>query len=123
MLFLGIISWKGTSRFNEGGEWGGGSDWGASFLSGVAASWGGIGFDVGGFKKNCWMRGGHAPPPQLWETLKPFNKKGFLEEMEGVNDNFSAFMHLNMKINNGKKLLFKPSRVIYVRKLSFSTSW
>ena len=25
--------------------------------------------------------------------------------------------------NNGKKLLFKPSQDIYVRKLSFSTSW
>ena len=39
--------------------------------------------------------------------------------MEGVNDNASAFMHLNVKIINGKKLLFKPSSVIYVR--SFTT--
>ena len=54
---------------------------------------------------------------------KPFIKKSLLEEMEGVNDNASAFMHLNIKTNNGKKLLLKPSRVIYVRKLSFSTSW
>ena len=28
---------------------------------------------------------------------KPFIKKGSLEEMEGVNDNASAFMHLNVK--------------------------
>ena len=54
---------------------------------------------------------------------KPFIKKGSLEEMEGVNDNASAFMHLNIKTNNGKKLLFKLSRVIYVRKLNFSTLW
>ena len=30
---------------------------------------------------------------------KPFIKKGSLEEMEGVNDNASAFMHLNIKAN------------------------
>ena len=30
---------------------------------------------------------------------KPFIKKGLLEEMEGVNDNASAFMHLNIKTN------------------------
>ena len=42
----------------------------------------------------------HAPPPPpIWETLKPFIKKGLLEEMEGVNDNASAFMHLNVKAN------------------------
>ena len=67
-----------------------------------------------------WGKGCHRP---LWKTLKLFIKKGLLEEMEEVNDNASAFMHLNIEINNGKKLLFKPSRVIYVRKLSFSTSW
>ena len=71
--------------------------------------WEGIGFDRGGFEKNCWMRGGGLPPLSLWETLKPFIKKDLLEAMEGVNDNTSAFMHLNIKINNGKKLLFKPS--------------
>ena len=42
------------------------------------------------------------PPPQ--QTL---HKKSSLEEIEGVNDNASAFMHLNIKVNNGKKLLFK----------------
>ena len=55
---------------------------------------------MGGFEKNCWME--KAPPPRscpLWETLKPFIKKGLLEEMEGVNDNTSAFMHLNIKTN------------------------
>ena len=30
---------------------------------------------------------------------KTFIKKGSLEEMEGVNDNASAFMHLNIKAN------------------------
>ena len=30
---------------------------------------------------------------------KPFIKKSLLEEMEGVNDNASAFMHLNIKAN------------------------
>ena len=30
---------------------------------------------------------------------KPFIKKGLLEEMEKVNDNASAFMHLNIKTN------------------------
>ena len=30
---------------------------------------------------------------------KPFIEKGLLEEMEGVNDNASAFMHLNIKTN------------------------
>ena len=30
---------------------------------------------------------------------KPFIKKGLLEEMEGVNDNASAFMDLNIKAN------------------------
>ena len=30
---------------------------------------------------------------------KPFIKKGSLEEMEGVNDNASIFMHLNIKAN------------------------
>ena len=30
---------------------------------------------------------------------KTFIKKGSLEEMEGVNDNASSFMHLNIKAN------------------------
>ena len=30
---------------------------------------------------------------------KPFIKKGLLEEMERVNDNARAFMHLNIKTN------------------------
>ena len=30
---------------------------------------------------------------------KPFIKKSSLEEMEGVNDNARAFMHLNIKAN------------------------
>ena len=69
MIFLGIISWKGASRFN-GGE-GCFSDGGTSFLIGGGCPMWGIGFDGRGFqKKNRWMRGG-APPhvPPLWETL------------------------------------------------------
>ena len=54
MLFLGIISWKGVSRFNGGG--GGG---------GFVFQMGGIGFD-GGDSIVGW---GDAPPPPLWETL------------------------------------------------------
>ena len=42
-LLLGIILWKGVSRFNGGICF---SDGGASFLSGRGAPWGrGIGFD------------------------------------------------------------------------------
>ena len=73
------------------------SDGRASFLiaGGGGAPWGGIDFDggVGVMPPSC------PPPPTLWETLKPFIKKGLLEEMEGVNDNASAFMHLNIKAN------------------------
>ena len=70
-----------------------------------------------------------SPPPVGFHSLfkdpssplhnKPFIKNGLLEEMEGVNDNASAFMHLNIKTNKQwQKTIFKPSRVIYVRKLS-----
>ena len=58
-------------------------------------------------------RFGSSPPPVCFHSLslhnKAFIKKGLLEEIEGVNDNASAFMHLNLKIKNGKKLLFKSS--------------
>ena len=50
-----------------------------------------------------------SPPPVGFHLLfkdpssplhnKPFIKKGLLEEMEGVNDNARAFMHLNIKTN------------------------
>ena len=50
-----------------------------------------------------------SPPPVCFHLLfkdlplplhnKPFLKKGSLEEMEGINDNASAFMHLNIKAN------------------------
>ena len=98
--------------FSDGGlhsSGGGGAPWGALVL-------------MGGFLKKIdgWQVPPPMPLPPLWETLKPFIKKGLLEEMEWVDDNASAFVHLNIKINNGKKLLFKPSRVIYVRKLSFN---
>ena len=54
---------------------------------------------------------------------KTFIKKGLLEEIEEVDDNASAFMHQNIKTNHDKKLLFKPSRIIYFIKLNFSASW
>ena len=92
MLFLGIISWKGTSRFNGGIVF---QMEGASFLSGAGAPWGASVLMGGSKKIDGW---GDAPPshaphalPQLWETLKLFIKKGLLEEMEWVNDNASAF--------------------------------
>ena len=37
-------------------------------------------------------------PPSLLHN-KPLIKKGLLEEMEGVNDNASVFMHQNIKTN------------------------
>ena len=62
MLFLGIISWKGASRFNGGGCF---SDRG--FLSGGSTL--GASVLMEGVEKNRRMGGGalHAPP--LSETL------------------------------------------------------
>ena len=50
-----------------------------------------------------------SPPPVCFHLLfqdlplpfhkQPFIKKGLLEQMEGVNDNVGAFMHLNIKAN------------------------
>ena len=50
-----------------------------------------------------------SPPPAHFHSLfkgtprplhnKPFIKKDSLEEMEGVNDNASAFIQLNVKAN------------------------
>ena len=68
MIFLGINSWKGTSRFNEGGlffRWGG-----FIFKLGASAPWGGIGFDGGGFEKNRWM-GGAPPMPDYGKPWRP----------------------------------------------------
>ena len=107
MLFLGIISWKGTSRFNGRGLF---FRWGGFIVKcGGGVSHGMTLILMGGARKNCWM--GEAPPhtPPTMGNPDTLIKKGLLEEMEGVNDNTSAFMHLNIKINNGKKLLFKPS--------------
>ena len=47
--FVGIISWKGASRFNGGG--GLFFRWRGSFLSGGCAPWGAISFDGGGVQK------------------------------------------------------------------------
>ena len=54
MFFLGIVSWKGASRFNEG----------VCFLDGEgdAPHGKGIGFDRRVFDNNCRMGGGSAPP-------------------------------------------------------------
>ena len=54
VLFLGIISWKGTSRFN-----GNGSDGRASFLGRGGASLWGIDFDPEGGSKNIVMGDTH----------------------------------------------------------------
>ena len=55
MLFLGIISCKGASRFNRAREEaGGGGEGAASFLSRTEGSpWRGISFE-GGFSKKSW---------------------------------------------------------------------
>ena len=50
---------------------------------------------MGWFQKKL-LNGRGACPPPLW--FLPTNQKGLLEEMEGVNYNFSAFMHLDIKI-------------------------
>ena len=52
---------------------------------------------------------GLTPPPVRFHSLfmdpalpllnKPFIKKGSVEEIEGVIDNASGFMHLNIKRN------------------------
>ena len=66
VLFLGIISWKGVSRFNRGG--GLFFSWGPSFLNGGDAPWG-ASVLVGGFRKTL-QDGGRPPMPlPLWETL------------------------------------------------------
>ena len=39
------------------------------------------------------------PPPHSLLHKEPFIKKGSLKEIEGVDDNASAFMHRNVKIN------------------------
>ena len=61
MLFLGIISWKGTSRFNGAGELL--FRWRKDFFFkwGEGAPWGGIGFD-GGISKKIVGWGGTCPP-------------------------------------------------------------
>ena len=61
MLFLGIISWKGGSRFNGRGCF---SDGEFRFYVGVAPHMGAIGFDEGGgFAKNRRMQGVARPCP------------------------------------------------------------
>ena len=45
------------------------------------------------------LRTPQLPPPPPPHNNKPFFKKGSLEVMEGVSDNASAFMHLNIKAN------------------------
>ena len=38
-----------------------------------------------------------------------FEKSDNFSQSEHRDDNTSAFMHLDIKMNNGKKLIFKPS--------------
>ena len=45
-----------------------------------------------------FIRSLRAPSPSPLHN-KPFIKKSLLEEMEGVNDNASAFTHINIKTN------------------------
>ena len=69
MLFLGIISWKGASRFNGGSCF---SDGGASYLSEGCAPWGHrFWWGGGGVQKKIVGWGEGHPPmlPPLWETL------------------------------------------------------
>ena len=67
VLFLGIISWKGASRFNGGGGGSCLSDGRASFLSGECTPWKSLVLmEEGGFEKNRRMGGACSP---LWETL------------------------------------------------------
>ena len=69
VIFLGIISWKGASRFN-GGE-GCFSDGGTSFLIGGDAPCGASVLMGGGFKKKSWDEGG-CPPPMFPHYGKPW---------------------------------------------------
>ena len=55
---------------------------------------GGISFDGRVFEKNRWMGGGCSP-----RTMGNPETLCLLEEMEGVNDNAGAFMHLSIKTN------------------------
>ena len=69
VLFLGIILWKGASRFN--GERGVCfSDWEGFIFKWGVCTMGGITFDVGGGSKKI-VGCGHPPhgPTPLWETL------------------------------------------------------
>ena len=69
-------------------QWGAGGvvfQMGASFLSGLGGCPWGASILMEGFSKKIVEWGmGHppCPPPPLWETLKPFIRKGLLEEME-----------------------------------------
>ena len=60
MLFLGIISWKVTSRFNGGVCF---SDGGDSFLSRTGMPHGGHWFCWRGVEKNCRIGGGNPEAP------------------------------------------------------------
>ena len=63
MFFLGIILWKGASRFNGEGMGGVFQIGGALFLSGGGAPWGGISFDGKGFRKKLLDGTHHTQPP------------------------------------------------------------
>ena len=66
VLCLGIISWKGASRYNGGGLF---FRWGASFLSGWCGPWGASVLMGGGaVKKNCRM--GDPPTPHYGKPCR-----------------------------------------------------
>ena len=95
MLFLGVISWKGTSCFNGGLFF----RWGSSFLSWGCAQWEGMGFDGVFWKKIVEWEGvrnlGHLPGKKICILYELGNKmqvksgghceslSGFTEEPQG----------------------------------------
>ena len=80
MLFLGIISWKGASRFN-GRRGACFSDGGGFIFKWEVCPIGGITFDGGGGSKKVIGWGGHPPhgPTPLWESLY---MKNFMQIMD-----------------------------------------
>ena len=81
------------------GRKGGGGGGGFHLEESIIFKWGvhgEVSVLMGWFQKKLLDGRGACPPP-LW--FLSTNQNGLLEEMEGVNYNFSAFMHLDIKIN------------------------
>ena len=79
MLFLGIISWNGASRFNGAAVFQIG---GFIFKLGGSTPWGEIGFDGWISKRNLRM-GGHPPMAPQCETLKGIQCSACIAFMKG----------------------------------------